>query len=210
MKKRTRVRAAFRCMVMVMTCSLALTLFSQVAMAHTGLESSTPEDGDVITDRLSEISMIFNTEVEPLSNFKLIRSDGNEVEIGQILVNNNRMSGTVENPLQAGDYAVEWKIVGRDGHPIEGSYRFTVRTTEEPATPAEPEEDPLPSVEEPANEPVVDEPAAERSEAVEAEQANDTRTVTANTITTTVVPWLIVAITALALVFIANGMRRRQ
>ncbi|PJX34366.1 copper resistance protein CopC, partial [Klebsiella sp. B-Nf7] len=30
-------------------------------------------------------------------------------------------------PLPAGNYALQWRAVGQDSHPITGSYRFTVK-----------------------------------------------------------------------------------
>ena len=36
------------------------------------------------------------------------------------------MWATFLQPLENGDYKVEWKIIGADGHPIEGDFSFSV------------------------------------------------------------------------------------
>ena len=63
------------------------------------------------------------------------------------------MWATFLQPLENGDYKVEWNIIGADGHPIEGEFSFSVNVpvTEEPAEEQiEPQEEtkPQPNVEE--------------------------------------------------------------
>ena len=42
-------------------------LFSNQAFAHTSLEDSTPKDGEVITEPIQELTLIFETKVEETS-----------------------------------------------------------------------------------------------------------------------------------------------
>ena len=74
------------------------------------------------------------------------------VEVAELSLNANMMFGSVPTDLENGSYTISWKIIGADGHPIEGEVPFSV----EIAAPAaeEPEE-------EPAEEPAATEPSAE-------------------------------------------------
>lgn len=48
-------------------------IFPSMASAHTGLESSTPESEQVVTDYLNEIILTFAGEIESLSTMSLVR-----------------------------------------------------------------------------------------------------------------------------------------
>ncbi len=44
------------------------------------------------------------------------------------------MQMTWERPLTSGSYRVDWKIIGTDGHPINGTYSFVVASKEKTST----------------------------------------------------------------------------
>ncbi|MFD0049746.1 copper resistance protein CopC [Actinomycetes bacterium NPDC127524] len=94
------------------------------ASAHTGLESSNPAKGQVITSELKKISLVFESKVENLSTMKVMKG---EVEVPvSVKVNDSNMTGVLSKPLESGSYKIMWKIVGEDGHPISGEIPFTV------------------------------------------------------------------------------------
>lgn len=100
-------------------------LAPSLSYAHTQTTSSHPEQGEVVTEPLSTISILFETKIEDLSTMKLLKK-GNEIPFENIKVNSNQMQGYLSEPLENGSYKVEWKIVGEDGHPITGEIPFTV------------------------------------------------------------------------------------
>ena len=104
-----------------------ILLFSFVgnAFAHTGLESSTPQDGQIITEELQEITLTFEGKIENSSTFTLQNSTGEEIS-AEISLAENQMFGKLSNPLENGKYQVHWSIIGADGHPIEGNVSFSV------------------------------------------------------------------------------------
>ncbi|MDQ8738398.1 copper resistance protein CopC [Paenibacillus sp. LHD-38] len=120
-----------------------LNVFPSYVSAHTKLQNSSPEPDAKVTIETKEIVMEFNTEVEPLSSFKLIKEGGNELTIGNTEIVDNRMIGTFVEGIPNGIYTVEWKIVGRDGHPIQGDFSFTVTV---PIKTTEPSQAPSPSI----------------------------------------------------------------
>ncbi|MCK1997429.1 copper resistance protein CopC [Psychrobacillus psychrodurans] len=110
---------------------ILLFTFTPSALAHTGLESSVPQDGEVITENISTLSLTFNTTIEDTSTFKVTKESGLEISLAEHIVKEKEMVGTLSSPLQDGTYIVTWKIIGEDGHPIEKSYSFSVVTSTE-------------------------------------------------------------------------------
>lgn len=105
---------------------LLLMLIPTTAFAHTGLESSSPQDKEIITAPLKEIVLTFNTNLEKLSTFTLVNEQGQEVDVNTIVVEGKLLKGSLTSPLSNGDYTVNWKIVGEDGHVIERSFSFSI------------------------------------------------------------------------------------
>lgn len=132
--------------------SLALLLFfvfSTSVYAHTGLTSSSPTDGDQITEEINEIVLEFNTIIESTSTVHVLNEKNEEIAINT-LVNDNIITGGFKTPLDNGTYSVEWKIIGEDGHPILGTYSFIVNNEEvkNPVASEEKEETPVVPTEE--------------------------------------------------------------
>lgn len=96
------------------------------AFAHTGLESSSPQNGETISEEIQQILLTFETKIEQTSTIRLKSADGTEVPIKDITITDKQMVGNLETPLGHGDYQVLWNIIGADGHPIEGTFTFSV------------------------------------------------------------------------------------
>lgn len=109
---------------------LILLVFTFVpsALAHSGLESSVPQDGEVLTENIFTFLLTFNTTIEDTSTFKITKESGQEISLAEHIVKEKEMIGTMSSPLEDGTYIVTWRIIGEDGHPIENSYSFSVVT----------------------------------------------------------------------------------
>lgn len=116
----------------VIAFNLPLSVF-----AHSDLESATPAKGEKVTTDLEAVVLTFSTKIESLSTMKL-KNDNEEIPL-QISIEDNQMTGKMNNRLENGNYKVEYKIIGADGHVIEGNYSFSVDRPEQ-AQPKEPEE----------------------------------------------------------------------
>ena len=79
--------------------------------------------------------------------------DGESITLGNFVIEDGEMWATFLQPIENGDYKVEWKIIGADGHPINGEFSFSVNVpvietpAEEQIEPQE-ETQPQPNVEE--------------------------------------------------------------
>lgn len=107
-----------------------LFLSSPVVFGHTALESVDPTEGNVVTKELQKVVLNFNTSLEQASSFTLEDEEGQEVLIN-VEINEQSMTGTLEEVPANGTYTVNWKIIGADGHPIEGTYAFTLEVSED-------------------------------------------------------------------------------
>lgn len=110
--------------------SLLFFLFGANVFAHSHIEDSSPKNGEVITDPLNNISLSFETAIEPTSTFTLADANGAEVSLPEVTISGNQLIANVENELANGAYTIHWKIIGEDGHPLEGDIPFTVQLPE--------------------------------------------------------------------------------
>ena len=99
---------------------------SDQAFAHTSLTESNPADGEVVIERIQELTLIFGTKVEESSSITVIDSHSQPVSIEALSIKYDKMTATFLQPLENGIYEVKWNIIGADGHPIEGNVSFTV------------------------------------------------------------------------------------
>jgi copper resistance protein C len=104
--------------------------------AHSDLESATPAEGEKVTTDLEAVVLTFSTRIESLSTMKL-KNEKEEIPL-QISIEDNQMTGKMNNRLDNGNYTVEYKIIGADGHVIERNYTFSVDRPKQ----AQPEDQP--------------------------------------------------------------------
>ncbi|MBD8027038.1 copper resistance protein CopC [Ureibacillus sp. Re31] len=106
--------------------SIFLFTFVGNAFAHTGLESSSPQNGEVIDSELKEVTLTFEGKIEQSSTFTLESSAGESIPVEDITVQENILSGTLSTSLDNGEYFIKWNIIGADGHLINGEIPFSV------------------------------------------------------------------------------------
>lgn len=118
--------------------ALLFFLLGTNVFAHSHLEDSSPKDGAVLTESLKEIKLTFETNLEPTSTFTLADANGTAVTL-PVEIKGNQLVGVLQKDLANGAYSIHWKIIGTDGHPLEGDLSFTVKLPEESSTIAQTE-----------------------------------------------------------------------
>ncbi|WML57511.1 copper resistance protein CopC [Neobacillus sp. PS2-9] len=109
--------------------ALLFFLLGTNVFAHSHLEDSSPKDGAVLTESLKDITLTFETNLEPTSTFTL--ADANRASIAlPVEIKGNQLVGVLPEDLANGSYSIHWKIIGTDGHPLEGDLSFTVQLPE--------------------------------------------------------------------------------
>lgn len=102
----------------------------RLALAHASLVSAEPKQGSVLAASPSRIRLVFSEALEPtLAQISLVAGDGRTIKLTASGDPHdvNALIAPVDS-LSAGEYRVVWRVVSADGHPVEGTYVFTVGT----------------------------------------------------------------------------------
>lgn len=114
--------------LLAMVCAmLAMGAWATNASAHASLISSTPANGAVLERAPEDIRLSFNEPVSPLV-LKLIQPDGATVDITQAQAEPAGLRVSLPLQTQQGAYALSWRVVSADGHPVGGTLVFSVGT----------------------------------------------------------------------------------
>lgn len=110
--------------------------------AHTRLESSSPAADAVLRQPPTELRLRFSTAVEPrLTGATLLGASGDTVLVAVASPEpgsgNRAYVVPVPAALGPGEYMVEWRTAGADGHVIQGGFSFVVEGLALPAPAAD-------------------------------------------------------------------------
>lgn len=127
--------------VLALAVPVMLPAALPAAAAHDSLVSSDPEADASLEQAPEQITLSYSAEVLDLSTVvQVTDADDAEVGVGEPEIDGTDV--TVDLPeLPAGDYEVQWRVVSSDGHPIEGTFPFTVTEGTQPTA-----DDPAPGV----------------------------------------------------------------
>lgn len=115
------------------------------ALAHDHLVSSDPEDGAQLEASPEAITLTFSADVMDVSPVvRIVDAQEQTVLEETPTIEGTAATLTLEEPLPAGDYTVQWRVVSSDGHPIEGTFAISVEggtVAEDPSASATPGEE---------------------------------------------------------------------
>ncbi|WP_274306921.1 copper resistance CopC family protein [Solibacillus daqui] len=111
---------------LLFTLVATFLLFVPKTYGHTYLDSTNPTDGATITEELQTIDLVYSGKIEEGSIFKVLASDGSEMAMESFTINDDVLTGTLASPLPNDTYTVEWDSISQDGHPLSGSFSFTI------------------------------------------------------------------------------------
>ncbi|MDG4800377.1 copper resistance CopC family protein [Micromonospora sp. WMMD980] len=104
------------------------------AAAHNALQSAAPAQDARLTAAPTSVTLRFLQRLNPeFTTIVLSDAERRKVPTGVPAVDGTAGTVTVDQPLANGTYTVAYRVVSADGHPVQGSYRFTVA---DPAAPA--------------------------------------------------------------------------
>lgn len=113
-----------------------LALTPALALAHGRLLSSTPVANGRVAAAPREVTLTFNEPVElAVSRVQLLGADGRAIPLAKPALGDagRTLRASVPTTLAVGVYTVSWRVAGRDGHPVAGTFRFTVGGAAAPA-----------------------------------------------------------------------------
>lgn len=103
---------------------LAALLFPTLALAHATLVGSSPGDGGVVSEAPKSFRLDFN---EPVAVTGLrLSGGGRTVQLDGFQAIGPRIEIEAPSDLAAGSYALSYRVVSEDGHPISGAVSFAV------------------------------------------------------------------------------------
>jgi copper transport protein len=106
---------------------VGLVLISQ-SMAHVTPRKSIPEDGAVLTESPTQLSIQFS-DLAKFISLELAGSDGEVTKIDISEAKSVDGLVSVQIPLlQPDTYKVSWRVLSVDGHPVAGRFTFTIKT----------------------------------------------------------------------------------
>lgn len=106
---------------------IALLLGMGSARAHSELISSSPaaeSDLDLVP---ASIELVFNQKIQNKFAYATVTGpDGTQIGRGEPSVQGERVLLPVQAGGGSGQYTVAYRVISEDGHPISGTYSFTV------------------------------------------------------------------------------------
>ena len=133
-----RTRPSVAGLVAAALAAVATLLVPAVpAAAHNALKAATPARDARLTTAPKQISLEFMQKLDPaFTTIALSDAAQRKIPTGAPTVTGAKGVVTIGEPLANGTYTVAYRVVSTDGHPVQGSYRFTVA---DPAATASPE-----------------------------------------------------------------------
>lgn len=102
---------------------------AQAASAHAELLSTTPENGAVLDEAPAEAVLTFNESVQLIDgSIRLFPGDEDPLTL-DAHVSNTSVIAALPADLADGAYALSYRVVSADGHPISGAITFTIGDT---------------------------------------------------------------------------------
>lgn len=118
----------------LLAAGTALALTAAPASAHTTLTSASPAKDATVTAP-SEIVLTYADPVR-LPRVVVADASGAQHQAGTPQAVDNKVTQPIRGALPNGEYTVGWRVVASDGHPVEGTYTFTVSGSPAAAQPA--------------------------------------------------------------------------
>ncbi|SNQ51588.1 conserved hypothetical protein [Frankia canadensis] len=113
-----------------------LLLLAAPASAHSRLVATSPTADEAVSTAPADIVLTFNEAVSAqYTHVAVTRGDGSSVASGATAVEGTTVRQPLA-PLGDGRYTVAYRAVSADGHPIGGTFAFTVAGATAPAVPS--------------------------------------------------------------------------
>lgn len=138
-----------------LAAAIIAVLTASPARAHNSLTKAAPDKDATVTESPEQVSLTFLQKVDPkFLTIVVTDAQKNKVPMDAATADGKLGTAAFTEPLVNGVYTVAYRVVSEDGHPVQGSYKFTV---DDPAATASPSATT-------SAEPVPSPPAATRSE----------------------------------------------
>lgn len=94
------------------------------AFAHAALGTAVPADGAMLAEAPATMDLTFSEPVAPIA-LRLIAPDGSSRVLSAAL-HDTVLSVALPSGMGQGTYALSWRVVSEDGHPVGGTLTFSI------------------------------------------------------------------------------------
>ncbi|MEU5942924.1 copper resistance CopC family protein [Micromonospora sp. NPDC047548] len=125
----TRIRRpSFAGPVAAVLAALAVLLApASPAAAHNSIQAANPAQDARLSAPPTQITLTFLQKLDPaFTTIVLSDADQRKVPTSEPAVTGATGTVTISPPLANGNYTVAYRVVSADGHPVQGSYSFTI------------------------------------------------------------------------------------
>ncbi|MFS0873373.1 copper resistance protein CopC [Paenibacillus xylanilyticus] len=116
--------------VMVSLLLLCCLVMPQWASAHAYIVKASPGENEQVATAPERLTLEFNESLQTaFYDIKITAPDGTQADDGNVRIDAERphvLETGLRTGLGNGTYAVSWKAVSADGHPIQGAYVFHI------------------------------------------------------------------------------------
>lgn len=105
---------------------LVAALPGRGAHAHAVLLESSPPADAVLAEAPRQIVLRFNEPIRPVVVRLLIADGAESIELGRLEAVDTELRATPPAGLRDGSYVLSYRVTSADGHPVVGSFMFTV------------------------------------------------------------------------------------
>ncbi|MFJ6987198.1 MULTISPECIES: copper resistance protein CopC [unclassified Streptomyces] len=107
--------------------ALTLPATAPPAAAHTGLDARSPASGATLAGPPPSVTLTFTDAMtQRYARVAVTGPDGTSAATGDPAVRGRTVTLPLDPAAPAGRYTVGYRVVSADGHPVAGSYTFTV------------------------------------------------------------------------------------
>ena len=118
----------------LLICVMGAT--ATAASAHTELLKSNPADGSTLSSVPAVITLTFNEPVlDQGASIVAKAADGTAIRLDAVTVADAEVGATWPQTAGEGRYTISWRAVADDGHPVTGSFVFTIAGASPTPTP---------------------------------------------------------------------------
>ncbi|MEV1073637.1 copper resistance CopC family protein [Micromonospora parva] len=111
----------------VLTVVVAVLVPAGPAWAHNSLRAATPARDATVSSAPTEVTLEFMRRLDPAFTTIVLTDAGKrKLATGEPVVTGATSTVQVTDTLPNGTYTVAYRVVSVDGHPVQGSYPFTV------------------------------------------------------------------------------------
>ena len=114
-----------------------MVVLAPVASAHDELVSTSPQDGSSLAAP-GQVVLRFTNDLLPIGNRVRVEGPAGPASNPSAKASGPTLTASLDPDLPAGAYRVTWRAVSADGHPLSGTFGFTLTQPTTASTTSQP------------------------------------------------------------------------